>query len=505
MSALGAWEALVGRQVRRLIGPLHRRRHRRILRRGLVRLANQRTPAGWWADDDCWYPSSTPPRRHNHVVPLVNGEAFFTALTAALTEAEHYVYIAGWCLTPHLPLARRTPDDLIESRLLTLLSATAARVPVRVLLWAGAPVLLQPTNRTMEAVAHTVATEGTGDLQCHLDRSAHARHCHHQKAIVVDGRVAFVGGMDLTTFGGDRWDTADHPLRAGPNWHDVQVRIEGEAVADVEANFRQRWTATTGHTELPHREPTVDAAWETPVQIVRTIAAGVYPFAPNGEYGISHTYLHAIRRAQRLIYLENQYLWSPDIVAALLVAMDRAREAPLRIVIVLPAHANDDKYDNNQHVEKLREADRGRGIVSVYSPYASGPNVGIRPFSYRATYVHAKVAIIDDEWLTIGSANLNNRGLITDSEINAVICDAAIARALRIDLWAEHLGMSRDAVERTDPIALVDGAWTERAAENEQIMARGDRPLVGAVRRYEGGKMPGSRLLEEVQALVVDR
>jgi Phosphatidylserine/phosphatidylglycerophosphate/cardiolipin synthases and related enzymes len=74
------------------------------------------------------------------------------------------------------------------------------------------------------------------------------------------------------------------------------------------------------------------------------------------------------------------------------------------------------KWDNDRHVEKLRKADGGRGIAEVYSLYASGPCNGVQPFRYRPTYVHAKVAIFDDEWLTIGSANLNDRGLVTDSE-----------------------------------------------------------------------------------------
>jgi len=256
----------------------------------------------------------------------------------------------------------------------------------------------------------------------------------------------------LTTLAGDRWDTPRHPLRAGPNWHDVQVRIEGEAVADVEHNFRQRWTATTGRDDLPHRDPAYDPAWQTPVQIARTIPRHVYPFAPRGEYGIHHAYINALRGAKRFVYLENQYLWCPDIMDALIAAMNREMETSFpRIAIVLPARATSGKWDNDQHVTKLREIDNGRGMISVYSLYTSGPNAGARPFTYRPIYLHAKVAIIDDEWLTVGSANLNNRGLVTDSEINAVVRDAALARDLRIDLWAEHLALPREQVRGGRP------------------------------------------------------
>jgi len=356
----------------------------------------------------------------------------------------------------------------------------------------------------MEAVQCIFAERVADDLQCALDDSAHLGYCHHQKVVIVDGQVAFVGGMDLTTLGGDRWDTQEHLLRQGPNWHDVQVRIEGEAVADVERTFRQRWQATRGDGDLPHREPVCDPAWQTPVQIVRTIAKDTYRFAPHSEFGIYHAYIHAIRRARRFIYLENQYLWSPDIVDALIAAMNRQHTDPFRIVIVLPAQANDGKWDNDRHVERLRDVDDGRGIVSVYSLYASGPGIGRYPFTFRPIYLHAKVGIIDDEWLTVGSANLNNRGL-HDSQVNAVMCDSDLARDVRIRLWAEHLALSREAVEPADPIALINGAWTERAAETERIIHENARPLVCAVQRYEVGQRPGSWLLEEAEVLTFDR
>jgi phosphatidylserine/phosphatidylglycerophosphate/cardiolipin synthase-like enzyme len=505
MPAYHALEAYAGRNLRRLFGPLHRRRRQSLPRpAGMDEEALRRARTAWWADDPRWYRGGTPPHRYNRVTPLVDGERYFAALAEALAQAQAYVYVTGWCLTPQIPLKRHNGHEIVQTRLLTLLSDTARRVPVRILLWSGAPFLFQPTTRGTEAVQQAIAGQAHCDIQCRLDHSAHFSHCHHQKAIVVDGRIAFVGGMDLTTFQGDRWDTPQHPLRAGPNWHDVQVRIEGEAVADVEHNFRQRWLATTGDGDLPHREPAWEEWWQTPVQIVRTIPRGVYSFAPRGEFGIHHAYTRALRQAQRLIYLENQYLWSPDIVDALIAAMNKQHAEPFRIVIVLPARAYDGKWDNDQHVAKLREIDNGRGLVSVYCPYTSGPTSGVHAFAYRPIYVHAKVAIIDDEWLTVGSANLNNRGLLTDSEINAVVRDRDLARNLRIDLWAEHLALPREQVAQADAVDLVDRQWAGRAAENTQIIRRADRPLVCAAYRYEIGHMPGAWLLEEAEALTFE-
>jgi phosphatidylserine/phosphatidylglycerophosphate/cardiolipin synthase-like enzyme len=492
----------------RLLGPLAGRfvrRHRFALRRGAVSAEDRgRAVQQWWGDDPRWYPGGTPPRRHNRITPLVDGERYFDDLLEALRGARSYVYIVAWCFTPHIPLSRRSPDDVVNSRVLSVLDEVAQRAPVRILLWEGAPFLLQPTHSTTHEVLRTIAGESRGDLVCRLDDSAHFSHCHHQKAIVVDGQVAFVGGMDLTTYQGDRWDTHEHVLRDRVNWHDAQLRLEGEVVGDVERNFRQRWQAVTGDADLPHRDPAFEEAWQLPAQVVRTIPHHVYEFADRGEYGIYHAYTEAIRRAERFIYAENQYLWSPHVMDALTEVMDQRDPRTFRIVIVLPARATSGKWDNDRHVDALRRADKGRGIVSVYSLYASGPSAGTRPFRYRPVYVHAKVCVIDDEWLTVGSANLNNRGLITDGEMNVAVRDAALANGLRVDLWAEHLGLPRAEVESTAPLDLIDTIWRERAAENAAVLQRGDRPLLCAVHTYVTGGMPAAKVLDEAESLTFE-
>jgi len=249
----------------------------------------------------------------------------------------------------------------------------------------------------------------------------------------------------------------------------VQLRLEGQAVADVEHNFRQRWRAVTGEAALPHRDPAYDPAWRTPVQIVRTIPARTYPFAPRGEFGIQHAYLAALRGARRLIYLENQYLWSPHVMEVLLAALREPPTPAFRIVLVLPAQASDGKFDNDRHVAQLRAADAGRGLVAAYCPYAGGVGPGRRAFTYRPTYVHAKVALIDDAWCLVGSANLNDRGLVTDTELDAVVCDAPLARGLRAALWAEHLGMS--------PQDVAGGRQRRDHWARGRTAGRGDLPL----------------------------
>jgi phosphatidylserine/phosphatidylglycerophosphate/cardiolipin synthase-like enzyme len=502
-----ALEAFVGRQLDRALAPLHRLAHGRhadMIEQERQRLTQQpRDEDAWWAGEPRWYPDGTPPRRYNRVTPLIDGAHYLPTLRQTLADAQSYVYIAGWCLTPLIPLDRADPPQVLETRLLDLLAARAQRIPVRILLWSGAPALIQPTIRQVRAVQREVEAAG-GNMQCRLDHTAPFTHCHHQKAVVIDGQHAFVGGMDLTTFQGDRWDHSGHPLRGSVNWHDVQLHLEGEIVADVEHNFRQRWTAVTGDGALPHRDPEAAPGWDVPAQIVRTIPKGEYPFAPAGEHGIHHAFVELFRRAERLVYIENQYLWAPAIMAALEEAVTRPHAEPFRIVIVLPARAYSGKWDNDRHVERLRKADGGRGIVSVYCPYASGLSSGVTPFTYRPVYVHAKVAIVDDEWTMVGSANLNDRGLATDSEIDALVHYPMLARDLRLHLWAEHLAMPLEEVAQADIRTLADHVWPERAAENRAIIERENRPLPSSVIRYETGHMPGSWLLEETELLTFE-
>jgi phosphatidylserine/phosphatidylglycerophosphate/cardiolipin synthase-like enzyme len=274
-------------------------------------------------------------------------------------------------------------------------------------------------------------------------------------------------------------------------------------VEDVERNFCQRWNAVTGE-DLQPLPPTVDESWNEPAQVVRTIPRGFYQFALEGEHGIAHAYLSAIQRAERFIYLENQYLWSPEIVDALIEAMNRPHARDFRIVLVLPARAYTGKYDNDDHVRKLAEVDAGRGIFHAYTPYASGPAFGTTGYRYLPIYVHAKVGIIDDEWLTAGSANLNGRGIARDTEMNVQVVSPDLARQVRLTLWSEHLGVAPEEIQGTDPVELIDTLWKESADRLERAMRARSVPPGGHAVRYRPGGNPGSRALDILQSMTLE-
>jgi len=182
--------------------------------------------------------------------------------------------------------------------------------------------------------------------------------------------------------------------------------------------------------------------------------------------------------------------------------MRRPSSDSFRVVLVLPARAYTGRYDNDEHVRDLSQL--GGERFHAYCPYAGGPAIGPTGYRYHPIYLHAKVAVVDDEWLSVGSANLNRRGLATDSEMNVQSIAPTVARALRIRLWAEHLGLPEEEVEKADPIDVIDSAWPAAATKLERLIRAGSPPDAAQVRRYVPGRNPPSRLLDIIQGATLE-
>jgi len=325
------------------------------------------------------------------------------------------------------------------------------------------------------------------DVSCLLDDSAKGLRHHpiesiHQKTVVVDGATAFVGGIDmLIELSGDydRWDTHQHhyasPLRSNAdnrsphNWHDVHALVEGPAAADVERNFRQRWNDVlqrhdyqAGNSTVPvHPVPSPQEEARGLVQVARTIPTRTYQFAPEGIAGIASLYEAALGNAERFVYLENQYFWiypyltpfgvvvklgirraeSPDMrrnISKLSEVLGRGAS----LAIVLPDHPNVGRIFTDAGLQRLREEAPEAAVEGRIRAFCLATGTEIDgAIVYRPIYVHAKVAIVDDQWATVGSANLNNRGMRDDTEMNVAVLDTELAHDLRLLLWAEHLGL----------------------------------------------------------------
>jgi phosphatidylserine/phosphatidylglycerophosphate/cardiolipin synthase-like enzyme len=238
------------------------------------------------------------------------------------------------------------------------------------------------------------------------------------------------------------------------------------------------------------------AAGELELQLLRTVPEHVYDALPKGEFSILQAYTGALRAARRLIYLENQFLWSPEIVEILRRHLCEPPSDAFRLVVVLPAHPTTGGDDTSGQLGVLRGADVDRRLLAC-TIVAHGER-GSQP-----VYVHAKIGIIDDRWLTIGSANLNEHSLFNDTEVNVACDDAALATSIRHRLWAEHLETDVATVAAADPTELVERVWRPTAEEQRRRREAGE-PVTHRLVEVAHLSSRSRRLLGPIQSLLVD-
>jgi phosphatidylserine/phosphatidylglycerophosphate/cardiolipin synthase-like enzyme len=405
---------------------------RRVTRTGWARALKGRTD-GW--------SSGLPMRDGNQMDVHIDGGAALPAIVEAVRGAQSFVHIAGWTVAPNFVIERGSSPVTVRA----LLAEVAARIDVRVLVWAGAPAPVLHPTRAEAAQYMSTLVEGT-QIRGALDKRNRPMHCHHEKLVIVDGTLAFVGGIDLTDLDGDRYDFSPHNRGVALGWHDALARLAGPSVADVASHFAMRWEATTGERlPLPDVPST---AGTSRVQMVRTVPEHTYRALPRGDFSVLEWYIGAFRNAQRLIYIENQFLWSAEVVAVLATLLESPPTDEFRLCVVLPQRPNNGNDDTRGQLGVLKQADRHSRLLAG----TIGPPNRTRP----PVYVHAKVCIVDDAWLTVGSANLNEHSLFNDTEVNLVTDDAALARSVRERLWSEHLG--EDCAGR-DPLEIAENLW----------------------------------------------
>jgi cardiolipin synthase A/B len=433
--------------------------------------------------------STYPIREGNRVRPLVDGEPAFRRICQAIESARHSVWVTVAFLDP----AFQMPDG--RGTLFDVLDRTSARgLDVRVIFWRCAPLhKLSPRAHFFgDASQLEVLRTRRSSFLARWDRAAKL-YCQHQKSWLIDaghpGEVAFVGGINLNP---NSVVPPGHPLnRSGKSTHDVYVEIEGPSSSDVHHNFVQRWNEasdrdqadglwpeTSNHDDLPFPDTTAAPGGEVPVQIQRTVRRGQYTCdrpAPGadrhpiveGEFSIRDQYLSALAAARHTIYIEDQALGAPEVVEALHDALGRGVE----VVVLLPV-------DPNEEMAAARTDPRTApfwqrlGALGDHEHFtlAGIARNGERPGEYQNAYVHAKIALIDDVWATIGSANIGNRSFYGDTELNASFWYRPTVTELRRDLLLEHLG--RDTAELDDVQAL--RLYARIARENTERRDRGE-------------------------------
>lgn len=401
----------------------------------------------------------------NRAAVLVDASAYFPALRYAARNARHSIFVIGWDLDSRIPFPPEPQDDGLPATLGPFLDALVARnrdLHVHVLEWDFA--LLYALDREFLPI-YNLGWRTRKRLHFHLDDRHPPGASHHQKFVVVDDALAFVGGIDLTKA---RWDTPahapDHPYRRTPGgepyapFHDAQMMVDGEAAAALGELARRRWQRATGRKARAARPngdgagadlwpPAVEAAFEhARIAIART----------EPEYGgekavqeVLHLYLDGIREARHSIYLENQYFTAPVLGRAIEA---RLAEPDGPEVVLLTRRTGSSWLEKNtmevlraRLVQRLKPADR-HARLRIYTPEHAG-------LDERCIDLHSKIMIVDDRLLRVGSANLNNRSLGVDTECDLALeaADERQAKAVatvRDRLLGEHLGVAPEVVAR---------------------------------------------------------
>jgi phospholipase D1/2 len=402
-----------------------------------------------------------PPALASRVAVLVDADAYFRAFVDTVLAAREQVMVIGWDIEAS---ARLRPDGMpggLPEDLRGFLNAVVShRRTLRVYLLEWSFSLLFSVERELLPVVQ-LGWRTHRRIRFRLDANHPLGACHHQKIVVVDDSVAFVGGLDLTT---GRWDTpghaADDPRRIGPDgrpyapFHDVQVAVEGRVAAGLGAVARERWRRATGRRlRAPRRRAD---AWprdlRPDIENVDVAIARTDP-AADGRPAVREVetlYLDSIAAARRSIYIENQYVTSTAVRDALAARL--REDAGPEVVMVLPRMCSGWLEESTMGALRgallatLGEADRHGRLRVLYPRLRAADDVLLN--------VHAKVMVIDDALIRIGSSNLSNRSMGLDTECDLAIeargrADVAGAvAALRARLLAEHLGTTPGEVEQ---------------------------------------------------------
>jgi phosphatidylserine/phosphatidylglycerophosphate/cardiolipin synthase-like enzyme len=359
---------------------------------------------------------------------IVDMADYFDAAMSAMRKAKHTIHLLNWAFEPQTlfhpqPGCTGPEDDRIANFLKTLANDNP-KLDVRILCWQSA----LPVAATQNWFPLADRKEFTGsNVKFVLDGKLPMGASHHQKAIIIDEAIGFCGGGDI---GPDRWDTHEHlddnPRRQKTKHahsnsdkdfdsrHEVMGVVEGAAAKALGLLFRERWARCTGE-ELPE-PPKTRPAWPaqvkpqfTQVEVGLSRTHGAWKHHPEVRE-VERLHLEAIAQARRCIYMENQYFTSPLIAAALAA---RLREPGGPEVVLIGTEHSPSFFDEAtmdrtrvRFIETLKRADK-HGRFQAYSPVTT---LG------RIIIVHAKLAIIDDRLLRIGSANINNRSMGFDTE-----------------------------------------------------------------------------------------
>lgn len=398
--------------------------------------------------------------RANRASVVIDADAYFRAAREAMLSAKDQILLVGWDFDARIRLAWDDDHPGVPTTVGEFITWLVDRTPtlqVYILRWDKGAIKTLFRGKTLWTLTKWRFTHPRIHLK--LDGHHPVAASQHQKIVVIDDCLAFCGGIDMTD---ERWDTRAHednqPHRTSPRgkpykpWHDATTALQGP-VAQLLGNIcRERWGIAGGHTIAPPPETkdcwpaSLDPDWrDVDVGIART-----QPEHPGQEtvHQIEELYCDLIASAKTRIYAESQYFASRKVAEAMAKRLDEA-DGP-EIVVINPVTAQGwlEPIAMDTARARLFQSLKQRDThdrLRMYHPFTAGG---------ESIYVHAKVLIVDDRFIRVGSSNFNNRSLRLDTECDMVIDaggDASLETpiaAIREGLIAEHLGCEPAEIAR---------------------------------------------------------
>ena len=398
--------------------------------------------------------------RRAYVIPTT--KEYYELFATMVRAAREQILIAGWDFQPELRLLRYRDgqgEELALGDLLVDLARENPALDIRIISW-NYSLLLATTGEILSQAAWTAKLPD--NVHFEFDPAEAAGGSHHHKVCVIDDRIAFVGGIDLSV---RRWDTAERPpsdsLRVDPAgttydpWHDVQMMVEGDAARRLGELVREQWSwEADDEAPVPLRTSGRGLEWPDVEPDFENIDLGLVKTWPSKQDGcsmpdeIAPLYEKLIRDARHYVYIENQYLTNAALIEALEAKL--AEEDGPEVILVVPARMREWYERASFGIERDRVAKRLRardphGRLRIVTPWSSDAT------EERDVYVHAKVIVVDDEHLIVGSANFAERSTHVDTEICAYVSTTHGARPesirnVRDRLMGIHLGHAADVV-----------------------------------------------------------
>jgi phospholipase D1/2 len=399
---------------------------------------------------NCWHVATA-----DRLSAIVDAADYFAAFAEACRGARRQILILGWDFDRRERLHRdHDPAGDLPDELGSFLAGLVRRTKgLKVYLLSWDFNMIYAAEREL-LPALRLRLQAPPRFHFHLDAEHPSGASHHQKVVVIDDRVAFVGGIDLSRW---RWDTSDHrvddPRRTDPDgnsyppFHDMMLLVEGDVAVRLGELARERWRRAHGWNILPP-DGVGPAPWPKSIEVgLSSVPVAIARTEP--EYAgraavkeVRQLHLDAIASARRFVYIENQYLSARCLADAL--AERLAESNGPEVVVVLPRETGGWLEQvtmdvlRGRVVERMRAADRHQRL-RIYYPHQPG-------LVDTCISVHAKLLIVDDRLLRIGSSNASNRSMGLDTE-----CDLAVEaqrpdddvegfiRGFRQRLLAEHL------------------------------------------------------------------